>query len=118
MSPKTHQSIDKHFATLQDPRNGNALQYELMEILVITICAVICGADGWTEVELWGQSSETWLRTFLSLPNGIPSHDTFGRVFARLDPQAFRRCLLQWVRAVSKLSHRQLLALDGKKVRR
>lgn len=118
MAPKAHQTINKHFAALTDPRHGNALQHDLLSILLITICAVICGADGWTEVELWGLSNLEWLRTFLTLPNGIPSHDTFGRVFARLDPQAFQRCFMRWVRAISKLSRRQVLAVDGKKVRR
>ena len=118
MSPKAHQTINKHFATLQDPRHGNALQHELLDILVIAICATICGADGWTEIALWGESSEAWLRTFLELPNGIASHDTFGRVFARLDPKVFRRCFMSWARAIGKLSHRRLLAMDGKKVRR
>lgn len=118
MSPKAHQTIDKHFAALQDPRHGNALQHTLLDIVVISICATICGADGWTEVASWGQSSEAWLRTFLVLPHGIPSHDTFGRLFARLDPKVFRRCFLSWVRAISKLSQRRLLAVDGKTVRR
>ncbi len=118
MSPKAHQTIDKHFASLKDPRTGNAQQHELLDILVITICAVICGADGWTEVALWGQANETWLKTFLPLPHGIPSHDTFGRVFARLDPKAFRHCFLSWVRAISKLTHRRVVAVDGKTVRR
>jgi predicted transposase YbfD/YdcC len=118
MAPKAHQTIDKHFAELADPRHGNALQHPLLSILFIAICAVISGADGWTEVELWGQANLDWLRTFLPLPNGIPSHDTFGRVFARLDPDAFRRCFLRWVRAIRKLSHRQVLAVDGKTVRR
>lgn len=118
MSPKAHQTIDKHFAALQDPRHGNALQHALLDILVISICATICGADGWTEIALWGESSEAWLRTFLALPNGIPSHDTFGRLFARLDPKVFRRCFLSWVRAISQLSQRRLLAVDGKKIRR
>ena len=118
MSPKPHQTITKHFAGLQDPRLGNAKQHELLDILVIAICASICGADGWVEIELWGKANVSWLRTFLSLPNGIPSHDTFGRVFARLDPKQFRRCFVSWVRAISKLTHRQVVAVDGKRLRR
>ncbi len=86
--------------------------------MVITICAVICGADGWTEVQLWGEANEAWLHTFLELPNGIPSHDTFGRVFARIDPQQFSKCFLSWIRAISKLTQRPVVALDGKKLRR
>ncbi len=118
MSPKPHQTIPKHFSSLPDPRTGNATLHSLMDILVIAICAIICGADGWTDMELWGTTNETWLRTFLALPEGIPSHDTFGRVFALVDPEAFRRCFLEWVRAVSKLTHRQVVAIDGKKLRR
>src|SRR5437773_7803664 len=99
--PKSQQLIEQHFASLKDPRTGNAQRHELLDILVIAICATICGADGWTDVEQWGQANAAWLRTFLSLPHGIPSHDTFGRVFARIDPQAFRDCFLSWVRAIS-----------------
>ncbi len=118
MSPKPHQSIDKHFRTLKDPRTGNAKLHLLLDILVIALCAIICGADSWTEVELWGQANETWLRTFLALPNGIPSHDTFGRVFARLDPKQFQRCFLGWVKAIRQLTQGQVVAIDGKKLRR
>lgn len=89
-----------------------------MDILVIAICAAICGANTWVEVELWANANRQWLRTFLELPNGIPSHDTFGRVFAVLDPKQFRRCFLTWIRAVSRLSRGQIVAIDGKKLRR
>lgn len=118
MSTASHQSISKHFAGLPDPRIGNAKRHLLLDILVIAICALLCGADTWVEIELWGQANRRWLETFLALPNGIPSHDTFGRVFARLDPKQFERCFLQWVRAVSKLTQRQVVAIDGKKSRR
>src|SRR5512135_3619052 len=101
MSPQSHQTVEKHFAPLKDPRSGNATLHVLLDILVIALCATICGAEGWTEFEIWGRAHETWLRTFLELPNGIPSHDTFGRVFARLDPKQFRRCFLSWVKAIS-----------------
>jgi predicted transposase YbfD/YdcC len=118
MSRKPHQTIAKHFQNLKDPRTGNATVHPLVDILTIAICAVICGADAWTEVELWGQTNEAWLRTFLELPSGIPSHDTFGYVFARLDPKQFRRGFLSWVRAISKLTRGQVVAVDGKKLRR
>ena len=117
MSPKPHQSITKHFGSLVDPRHGNAKLHLLSDILVIAICAIICGADTWVEVALWGKAIRVWLRTFLPLPNGIPAHDTFGRVFARLDPTQFEQCFLQWVRAVNKLT-RQVVAIDGKQLRR
>ncbi len=117
MSPKSHQTIEKHFAALKDPRSGNATLHVLLDILVIALCAMICGAEGWTEFEIWGRANETWLRTFLELPNGIPSHDTFGRVFARLEPKQFRRCFLRWVKAISQLTRGQVVAVDGKKLR-
>ena len=118
MANKPAQSITKHFGTIPDPRTGNAKRHLLMDIIVIAICAAICGADTWVEVELWAKANRKWLRTFLELPHGIPSHDTFGRVFAVLDAKAFRRCFLVWIRAVSKLTHGQLVAIDGKKLRR
>jgi len=118
MSPKPHQTITKHFGSLPDPRTGNAKLHLLHDILVIAICAIICGADTWVEVELWGKANEQWLRTFLQLPNGIPAHDTFGRVFALLDPKPFEQCFLSWVRAVSKLTRRQVVSIDGKRLRR
>jgi predicted transposase YbfD/YdcC len=110
-------SIQKHFEQLPDPRGGNALLHPLIDIVVIALCAVICGANDWTDVEEFGRTHEGWLRQFLALPYGIPSHDTFGRVFARLDPRAFERCLESWVRAVVHSLRGQHVALDGKTLR-
>lgn len=118
MANKPAHSIKQHFASLEDPRTGNATQHLLLDIVVMAICATICGADGWEDIEVWALANETWLRTFLALPNGIPSHDTFRRIFLLLDPEQFRRCFLSWVRAISKLMQGQVIAMDGKKLRR
>ena len=120
-------SISEHFATLADPRAERGREHMLVDILTITLCAVICGADDWVAVATFGELKEPWLRTFLALPNGIPSHDTFGRVFRLLDPDELRRCFLTWVQAViatpgetgapGSLSQ-QVVAVDGKTLRR
>ena len=84
-------SIDKHFANLEDPRVDRTKRHKLLDVLVLAICAVICGADNWEEVELFGEAKVAWFKTFLELPNGIPSHDTFWRVFAKLNPEQFQQ---------------------------
>lgn len=111
-------SIAKHFAGLADPRHGNATAHIFLEILIIAILAVICGADGWSDVELFGKNKKEWLRTFLELPKGIPSHDTFGRVIARIKPEEFQKHFIEWVRAIDTLTAGQVIAVDGKKLRR
>lgn len=111
-------SIAKHFEGLSDPRTGNAKAHIFLEILIIAICAVICGADGWSDVELFGKNKKEWLKTFLELPKGIPSHDTFGRVFAKIKPEEFQKRFIEWVRAIEKLTAGQVIAVDGKKLRR
>jgi predicted transposase YbfD/YdcC len=111
-------SIRDHFATLPDPRVDRAKRHDLLDILTIALCAVICGADSWVDVELFGQAKEAWLRSFLVLPNGIPSHDTFGRVFARLDPVRFEQCFLGWVQTVMTRTAGEVVAVDGKVLRR
>ena len=91
--------------------------HELLHILVIALCAIIGGADNWEDVEEFGKVRLGWFQTFLDLPNGIPSHDTFTRVFARLDPEEFRACFLGWVSAVSEVLGTQVIAIDGKVLR-
>ena len=107
-----------YFAELADPRQQDRCDHKLIDILFIAICAVICGADGFTDMEEFGIAKETWLRQFLELPNGIPSHDTFGRVLARLNPRAFQQCFLAWVRAVAVLTDQEIVPIDGKTLRR
>jgi hypothetical protein len=88
-----------------------------MDILVIAIYAVICGVDSWLDIELFGKSKLDWLKTFLDLPNGIPSHDTLGRVFAAINPEEFEGSFMEWVRAINELTHGQVIAIDGKQLR-
>jgi predicted transposase YbfD/YdcC len=109
--------ILRYFRDVPDPRAHNVI-HKLHDILVLAVCGVICGADGWAEVEEFGNSKLAWFRTFLELPNGIPSHDTFGRVFARLDPEAFERRFTAWVASVAVASGGRLVAIDGKAIRR
>jgi len=115
---KTQLPLAEFFALLPDPRrsNHNTKKHELLDIIVIAILATICGADSWMEIERFGHSKEAWLRQFLTLKNGIPSHDTFGRVFSILDPSAFEVCFNAWVASVRK--KHGIVALDGKSVRR
>jgi predicted transposase YbfD/YdcC len=107
----------RFFDELEDPRMDRTKLHALSDILFITLCAVICGADSWTEVELFGYSKQEWLRQFLPLANGIPSHDTFGRVFGRLDPIQLERCFLNWMSVLAKASKGRLIAIDGKTLR-
>ena len=110
--------VSRHFESLEDPREGNALRHPLLSIVTIAICAVICGADNWVDVENFGLSKYAWLRQFLDLPYGIPSHDTFGRVFAALDADQFERCFRSWMNAIAQLFKGQVIAIDGKTARR
>jgi hypothetical protein len=97
-------TIVKHFGKLEDPRIDRTKLHSLTDILTIAICAVICDADGWVDVENYGSAKHAWLNTFLALPNGIPSHDTFGRVFARIDPTQFQNCFIRWMRDIYRLT--------------
>jgi predicted transposase YbfD/YdcC len=106
------------FEQVQDPRVDRGKRHQLLDIITIALCGVICGADSWVEIEEFGQAKLKWLRTFLELPNGIPSHDTFGRVFSALDPQQFESGFASWVKAIAQRTSREVIALDGKTLRR
>jgi len=110
-------SIVEHFGDLGDARRPQGTRHRLLDIVIIAICAVICGADSWEDVQAFGEAKERWLRTFLELPHGIPSHDAFGRVFALLAPEQFEACFRSWIAAVFEQTRGQVLALDGKTVR-
>ena len=138
MATRGGANIGTYFGDLKDPRIERSKEHQLLDILVIAICAVICGANDWEAVAEYGRSKEEWFRTFLALPNGIPSHDTFWRVFRALDPEQFERCFMNWIQAVSeRLAKRaeaqqavvkeevakqevaqQVVAIDGKTLRR
>ena len=107
------------FFELEDPRKDNHnKRHKLIDIMLLTILAVICGADSWSAVERFGHSKEPWLNTFLELPNGIPSHDTIGDFFARVNPQQLQDCFIKWVNLLFEITHGEIVAIDGKTLRR
>lgn len=118
MDPLTGCRLHDHFRDLPDPRAAPAKRHQLLDIITLAICAVIGGADTWVEVALFGTRKEAWRRSFLALPNGIPSHDTFGRVFAALDPVPFETAFLGWARTLAAPKDGELIAIDGKTLRR
>ena len=111
-------SIQAHFADLPDPRRAQGKRHRLSDMIVIAVCAVICCADSWADVADFGNAKLKWFGTFLDLPHGIPCQDTFERVFARIDPDAFERCFMNWSEALAGSSRGKLVAIDGKKIRR
>ena len=117
MAEPVNVSIVEHFQSLEDPRIERSKKHRLIDILVIALCTLLSGGEGFQDMELFGKSKRAWLQTFLALPHGIPSHDTFGRVFARLNPRRFQACFLAWTRAVAQLTQGALISLDGKTVR-
>jgi len=117
MSAAIEVSLLSHFAEVEDPRDNRGKAHLLLDIIVITICAVISGAESWEDIELFGKSKQEWLGTFLAIPKGIPCDDTFARVFARLDPQELQNSFLSWVKAVSEMLSGEVVAIDGKTLR-
>ena len=110
-------TIIDHFSAVEDPRMERCKRHLLLDILVIGICAVICGADDWVALEKFGKAKRKWFSSFLELPNGIPSHDTFQRVFARLGPQSFQQCFLDWIDSIREKTYGEIIAIDGKTLR-
>jgi len=118
MSTEFGASIEKCFGELQDPRVRGRCDHKLMDIIMIAICGVLCGAESWVGIETVGKAKESWFRAFLELENGIPSHDTFGNVFAKLDHDVFQKCFVRWVEAAFTVTKGQVVAIDGKTARR
>jgi predicted transposase YbfD/YdcC len=110
-------AVARHFQTLRDPRRLHLKRHLLLDIIVMALCAVICGANDWQEVATFARHRRDWLATFLALPNGTPSHDTFERVFDRLEPQVFQRCFRSWVGALARQLGMNHIAIDGKTMR-
>jgi len=106
--------IEEYFGKVKDSRKERTKDHKLIDIITIAICGVICGAEGWTDIELFGKSKLTWLKTFLELPNGIPSHDTFGRVFSMIAAAEFQQAFYDWVVAVNEIVQGQIINIDGK----
>ncbi len=100
----------ERFAALEDPRVERAGRHSLLAVVTIARCGVICGADSWVEIEHFGHAKADWFATFLDVPNGIPSHDPFGRVFARLDARAFAACFAEWMQAVAGVLPTQVIS--------
>jgi len=111
-----HSPIKDHFSDLADPRDENK-RHNLIDIIFITICAVICNADKWEDVEDFGKAKLSWLKRYLELPHDIPSHDTFNRVFAALNPEKFNKCFLDWVKSIKPIIEEEIVNIDGKTVR-
>ncbi len=117
MKLKPKITIADHFGKMEDPRSEWSIQHKLIDIITIAICAVICGADTWVDIETYGLAKKDWFKQFLELANGIPSHDTFARVFTRLDPEQFQQSFLSWVKSISNVTQGEVIAIDGKTLR-
>ena len=110
--------VKEHFSSLPDPRIMRKTRHKLIDVIVITLCALIAGADDWVEIAAFGKEKEQWFKTFLEMPRGIPSHDTFGRIFTLINPEEFGRCFVNWIRSAFPTADSDVIAIDGKTARR
>jgi predicted transposase YbfD/YdcC len=117
MEENNLRDLESLFAQVEDPRMERTKLHRLRDIIILAICGVICGAEGWVEIEEFGRAKEAFFTDLLDLPNGIPSHDTFGRVFALIDPKQFEASFVQWVQGISQ-TVKGVVAIDGKTIRR
>jgi predicted transposase YbfD/YdcC len=111
-------SLLAHFEGLPDPRINRTKDHKLIDILVIAICTLLCGGEGFNDMEEFGKAKQDWFKTFLELPEGIPAHDTFNRLFAALNPQQFLECFLRWTQSLRTAIAGEIVAIDGKALRR
>jgi predicted transposase YbfD/YdcC len=117
MSTEPGSNIERYFGGLSDPRTGQNVQHKLLDIISIAICGILCGADNWVDIEMFGQAKQAWLSSFLELKHGIPWHDTFGRVFRALNAAEFEASFAEWTQAICELSAGTILSVDGKQMR-
>ena len=118
MRPHPELNLLTHFQTLPDPRTQREPEHQRIDILVVAVCTLLCGGEGFNDMEDFGAAKHDWFKTFLELPNGIPSHDTFNRVFAALDPASFLECFVRWTQSLRAAVSEEIVALDGKALRR
>ena len=118
MSQKITGGLVANFSKISDFRVDRKKRHKLVDIMVIAVCAIICGADDWNAIEKFGKAKQDWFSQFLELPNGIPSHDTFNRVFTFLSPKIFRECFVNWVKEIANVLPGQVIPIDGKTLRR
>ena len=116
-SPNLRELFARHFVKITDPRLNRTKRHALLDIIILALCATLGGANGWADIERFGNAKLAFFRQFLGLPHGIPSHDTFGRVFARLDPAALLVCIQEWLAALGRAVHHEVVAIDGKTLR-
>jgi len=117
MEERELRDLETLFAQVEDPRVERTKLHRLRDIIIIAICGVLCGAEGWVDIEEFGRAKQAWFTDVLTLPNGIPSHDTFGRVFAHINPKQFEASFVHWVQGLSK-TVQGVIAIDGKTLRR